>query len=99
MGAKYAKQRVTFGKPLSERQAIQWMLADSCVKLHAARLMVYHVAWKNDQGEDMRPARATKGPLGEKRCCRMRRGGKKASGPMVCYFLKQLEMLKDLLTP
>ncbi|MCZ6623624.1 MAG: acyl-CoA dehydrogenase family protein [Deltaproteobacteria bacterium] len=54
MGARYAKQRVTFGKPLSERQAIQWMLADSYVELHASRLMVYHAAWKNDQGEDMR---------------------------------------------
>ena len=54
MGARYAKQRVTFGKPLSERQAIQWKLADSFVELHAARLMVYHAAWKCDEGEDVR---------------------------------------------
>jgi len=54
MGSSYAKQRVTFGKPLSERQAIQWKLADSFVELHAARLMVYQAAWKNDQKEDIR---------------------------------------------
>lgn len=54
MGAGYAKQRVTFGKPLSERQAIQWKLADSYVELHASRLMVYQAAWKSDEGEDVR---------------------------------------------
>ena len=54
MGTKYAKQRVTFGKPLAERQAIQWKLADSYVELHASRLMVYHAAWKCDQKEDAR---------------------------------------------
>ncbi len=54
MGSSYAKQRVTFGKPLAERQAIQWKLADSYIELHAARLMVYQAAWKSDQGEDTR---------------------------------------------
>jgi acyl-CoA dehydrogenase len=54
MSVRYAKQRVTFGKPLSERQAIQWMLADSEVALHAARLMVYHAAWNYDRGKDVR---------------------------------------------
>ena len=54
MGSRYAKQRITFGKPLAERQAIQWKLADSFIELHAARLMVYQAAWKSDQGEDAR---------------------------------------------
>jgi len=54
MGASYSKQRVTFGKPLSERQGITFKLADSYVELHAARLMVYQAAWKNDQKEDIR---------------------------------------------
>ncbi|HEU4341110.1 MAG TPA: acyl-CoA dehydrogenase family protein, partial [Candidatus Binatia bacterium] len=54
MGSRYAKQRVTFGKPLSERQGITFKLADSYVELHAARLMVYQAAWKNDQNEDIR---------------------------------------------
>ena len=46
----YAKQRTTFGEPLANRQAIQWMIADSAVELNAARLMTYHAAWKADQG-------------------------------------------------
>jgi acyl-CoA dehydrogenase len=54
MGASYSKQRITFGKPLSERQGITFKLADSYVELHAARLMVYQAAWKNDQNKDIR---------------------------------------------
>lgn len=47
----WANQRKTFGAPLASRQAIQWMIADSQVELHAARLMVYHAASKADRGE------------------------------------------------
>ena len=54
LGAGYAKQRVTFGKPLAERQAVQWMLVDSFMELHQLRLMVYDAAWKYDQGRDIR---------------------------------------------
>ena len=54
MMTRYAKQRVTFSKPLAERQAVQWMIADSFLELHAARLMVYHAAAKADAGEDFR---------------------------------------------
>jgi len=54
MGIRYAKQRVTFGRPIADRQAIQWMLADSAVEIHASRLMSYHAAWKVDQGLDVR---------------------------------------------
>jgi len=54
LGTRYAKQRVTFGQPLSERQAVQWMLADSFMELHQLRLMVYDAAWKYDQGRDIR---------------------------------------------
>jgi len=54
LGARYAKQRVTFGKPLSERQAVQWMLVDSFMELHQLRLMVYDAAAKYDQGRDIR---------------------------------------------
>jgi len=46
----WANQRNTFGAPLASRQAIQWMIADSEVELHAARLMTYHAAWKADRG-------------------------------------------------
>jgi acyl-CoA dehydrogenase len=50
----YAPQRTTFGKPLSERQAIQWWVAETATKIHAARLMAYDCAWKLDQGRDVR---------------------------------------------
>ena len=46
----WAKQRKTFGAPLASRQAIQWMIADSHVEIHAARLMTYHAADKCDRG-------------------------------------------------
>jgi acyl-CoA dehydrogenase len=50
----YAPQRKTFGLPLSERQAIQWWVADAATRIHAARLMTYDCAWKIDQGRDTR---------------------------------------------
>ena len=53
MSAAYAKTRVTFGKPLAERQAIQWMLADSEVDLIAARAMVYQTLTQIDDGRDV----------------------------------------------
>jgi acyl-CoA dehydrogenase len=54
LGTAYAKQRVTFGQALAERQAIQWMLADMFMEHHQLRLMVYDAAWKYDQGRDIR---------------------------------------------
>ncbi len=54
LGASYAKQRITFGKPLAERQAVQWMLVDMHTELHQLTLMVRHAAWKADRGEDIR---------------------------------------------
>jgi alkylation response protein AidB-like acyl-CoA dehydrogenase len=44
----YAKQRQTFGKPIGKYQAVQWMLADSALEVHAARLMTYLLAWLVD---------------------------------------------------
>ena len=54
LGASYARQRVTFGKPLAERQAVQWMLVDTYAELHQLRLMVYDAASRYDRGEDIR---------------------------------------------
>jgi len=50
----WARQRETFGAPLSDRQAIQFMLADSEIELRAARLLVYDAAWKADRGIDIK---------------------------------------------
>jgi (R)-benzylsuccinyl-CoA dehydrogenase len=57
-----AKNRTTFGKPLADRQAIQWMIADSVIELHATRLMVDDAAKKLDSGviDIRREASATK---------------------------------------
>lgn len=54
MIVEYAPQRTTFGQPLSDRQAIQWWVADAATRIHAARLMTYDCAWKLDQGRDVR---------------------------------------------
>ncbi|HXT96951.1 MAG TPA: acyl-CoA dehydrogenase family protein [Polyangia bacterium] len=48
---RYAKERVQFGKPLSDFQAIQHMLADMATELDAARLLVWRAAWMQDQGQ------------------------------------------------
>jgi acyl-CoA dehydrogenase len=49
MAVDYAKKRVTFGEPLSNRQAVQWMLVDNAISTHAGRLMLYHAAWWTDE--------------------------------------------------
>jgi acyl-CoA dehydrogenase len=54
MMREYAPQRVTFGQRLSERQAVQWWVANGATQIHAARLMAYDCAWKLDQGRDVR---------------------------------------------
>jgi alkylation response protein AidB-like acyl-CoA dehydrogenase len=46
---KYAKERVQFGKPIAEFQAVQHMLADMATELDAARLLVWRAAWMQDQ--------------------------------------------------
>ena len=46
-----AKERVQFGKPIIEQQAIQFMLADMAMKVEAARLLTWKAAWMADQGE------------------------------------------------
>lgn len=56
MAIDHARNRVTFGKPIAERQAIQWMIADSEVQLESARWLVLHAAWTVDQEKDARHA-------------------------------------------
>lgn len=54
MTAAYVKQRKTFGALLSDRQGVQWMMADGYMRLHATRLMVHDAAAKLDLGMDAR---------------------------------------------
>jgi butyryl-CoA dehydrogenase len=48
---RYSMERIAFGEPIAELQAIQWMLADSVTELDAARLLTYRAAVKKDSGE------------------------------------------------
>jgi len=46
----YSQQRMAFGHPISQFQAIQFMLADMTTEIDAARLLVRKAAWKQDTG-------------------------------------------------
>lgn len=50
MGLDYARERVVFGHPIADYEAIQWMLADSAVEIQATKWLALHAAWKQDQG-------------------------------------------------
>jgi butyryl-CoA dehydrogenase len=47
----YAKQRVQFGKPISELQAIRFKLADMATRIEASKLLTYKAAWLEGQHE------------------------------------------------
>jgi acyl-CoA dehydrogenase len=51
MAVEHAKQRSTFGKPLAERQAIQWMLSDSAMEIEVARAFLYDTLRRVVAGE------------------------------------------------
>jgi butyryl-CoA dehydrogenase len=46
----YSKQRMAFGHPISQFQAIRFMLADMSTEIDAARLLIRKAAWKQDTG-------------------------------------------------
>ncbi|TWD80976.1 alkylation response protein AidB-like acyl-CoA dehydrogenase [Kribbella amoyensis] len=50
LAIEHANTRETFGRPIGDNQAIQWMIADSEVELEAARWLVLYAAWVVDQG-------------------------------------------------
>ncbi|MFI6577414.1 acyl-CoA dehydrogenase family protein [Nocardiopsis sp. NPDC050513] len=58
MAIDYAKTRETFGAPIADRQAIQWMIADSQTEIEALRLLVLHAAWQVSVGRDSRHAQS-----------------------------------------
>jgi acyl-CoA dehydrogenase len=49
-----AEKRELHGAPLAEKQAIQWMMADSAMELYSAKLMVLHAAYKIENGQPFR---------------------------------------------
>jgi acyl-CoA dehydrogenase len=48
---KYAKERIQFNVPISNHQAIQFMIADMAMKIEASRLLVHKAAWLLDNGQ------------------------------------------------
>jgi acyl-CoA dehydrogenase len=54
--AAYAKERVVFGRPIGQNQAIQHPLAECWIELEAAELMVRKAAWQYDQNIPCGPA-------------------------------------------
>ena len=56
MAINWSRQRETFRSKLADKQAIQWMIADSEMELQAARLMTYKAAWEGDLGRDLKIA-------------------------------------------
>ena len=47
---KWSQERMAFGHPIAQFQAIQFMLADMATEIDAARLLVRKAAWKQDSG-------------------------------------------------
>lgn len=54
IATRYASERQAFGSALAGHQAVQWMLADSALELHAGRLMIRQAAWLLERGERAR---------------------------------------------
>lgn len=46
----YTKQREAFGQPIASFQGLRFMMAEMCLKIEAARLLVYQAAWLVDEG-------------------------------------------------
>ena len=47
----YISEREAFGKRLSEREGIQWMIGEVAMEIQIGRLLTMHAAWKLDQGD------------------------------------------------
>jgi len=50
LSIQHAKERMQFGKPIGEQQAVKWMLANMATKVYALESMTYRTAWMCDQG-------------------------------------------------
>ena len=52
----YAKERIQFGRPIAQFQAIRWMIADMATEIEAARLLTFNAAAMRDRGENFSAA-------------------------------------------
>jgi acyl-CoA dehydrogenase len=46
----YAKERVAFGEPIGQRQAVAFMIADMALEIDAMRVLIWEAAWQLDKG-------------------------------------------------
>ena len=53
LSAAYSKERVQFGKKISQNQAIQWMLADMAIEIFNMESILYRTAWMYDEGKNV----------------------------------------------
>jgi butyryl-CoA dehydrogenase len=53
---QYAKERIQFGRPIAQFQAIRWMIADMATQIEAARLLTFNAASMKDRGENFTAA-------------------------------------------
>lgn len=56
---EYAKERVTFGRPIAHHQAMAFLIADMATALDGARLLAWEAAWRLDAGLDARESCAS----------------------------------------
>jgi len=54
MATERVSKRETFGRPLADRQVVQFMLAECATQLYIGRLMLMHIAYKAEKGLDLR---------------------------------------------
>ena len=54
LAAKHVTNRSTFGERLADHQGVRWMLADCASEIYKARLMLLHIAYKAENGMDLR---------------------------------------------
>jgi acyl-CoA dehydrogenase len=59
----YAKQRVQFGRPIVENQAVAFALADMKLEIDAARLLVWRASWMGRQGKPFENAEGSMSKL------------------------------------
>jgi acyl-CoA dehydrogenase len=59
----YAKERVQFGRPIIENQAIAFALADMAMEIESARMLVWHASWMGRAGKDFNMAQGSMSKL------------------------------------
>jgi len=68
---KYSKERIQFGKPICEHQAVAFKLADMATEIDASELLVYNAAEKKNKGHKMTKEGAMAKYYGSEMCVKV----------------------------